>query len=294
MQETQKLSFSGHETFYCRYLWLKKGYDFLKEEKNFADEQAIVDLGVGKNMISAIKFWMKAFNLVNIKNGNIELTQVANKIFDKTGWDPYLEDIGTIWLLHYLLIQKQRASLYSIIFNDYRKKRTEFDKSHLTNYIKRLAEDNGIAFNENTVDKDISVFINNYVIKSGKSSIEDNFSNFLSDLNLVSKIKHPLKKGDFIYSIEKKTRIDLPIEMFLFAILDVFEDFTSISFISLLNDKNSPGNIFVLHEDDLKNKINQLTEKYSGIIYTDDAGIGNLQIKKKYNKWEIIEDYYAK
>lgn len=24
-----KLTFSGHDTFHCRHLWLKKGYDFV-------------------------------------------------------------------------------------------------------------------------------------------------------------------------------------------------------------------------------------------------------------------------
>ena len=50
--EPKKLSFSGHESFQCRSLWLKKGFDFVKAGRSFLNEDAVVELGVGKNMVS--------------------------------------------------------------------------------------------------------------------------------------------------------------------------------------------------------------------------------------------------
>lgn len=58
-----KYTFSGHESFPCKTLWLKKGYDFVKGQKNFNDPTAVVDLGVGKNMVSAVRYWYKSFGL---------------------------------------------------------------------------------------------------------------------------------------------------------------------------------------------------------------------------------------
>ena len=46
-----KLSFSGHESFHCRNVWLKKGYDFLQLKHKFSEPTAVVNLGVGKNMV---------------------------------------------------------------------------------------------------------------------------------------------------------------------------------------------------------------------------------------------------
>jgi hypothetical protein len=43
--------FSGHETFIIRSFWQKKGYDFLNNGGKFSDEDAVVKLGVGKNMV---------------------------------------------------------------------------------------------------------------------------------------------------------------------------------------------------------------------------------------------------
>lgn len=49
-----KLRFSGHDTFIVRTFWPKKGYDFIKNGGNFSAEDAVVDLGVGKNIYPAI------------------------------------------------------------------------------------------------------------------------------------------------------------------------------------------------------------------------------------------------
>jgi hypothetical protein len=96
-----KLTFSGHESFTCRQLWPKKGYDFLSQRRRFGDANAVVHLGVGKNMVNSIHYWMKSFGLLE-ENG--ELHEIAEYLLADGGRDPYLERPGTLWLLHYLLI----------------------------------------------------------------------------------------------------------------------------------------------------------------------------------------------
>src|SRR5258705_1730760 len=106
-----KLQFSGHESFICKHFWLKKGYDFINEKGNFNDESAVVDLGVGKNMVGSISYWLKAFGITDQSN---HITDLGKYIFnDRTGKDPYIESLGTLWLLHYNLIKTGQASIYS-------------------------------------------------------------------------------------------------------------------------------------------------------------------------------------
>ena len=60
--------FSGHESFPCKSLWLKKGYDF-------------------------------------VANKNDKKTKLGDYLFDESkGKDKYLEDIATLWLLHFNLV----------------------------------------------------------------------------------------------------------------------------------------------------------------------------------------------
>ena len=100
-----KYLFSGHESFHCRNLWLKKGYEYATSDKDFGNEYAVIDLGVGKNMVNAIRYWLKAFDIID-EDGSIN--QTVSYILDNKGSDPYIEDIGTQWFLHYQLVTKRR------------------------------------------------------------------------------------------------------------------------------------------------------------------------------------------
>ena len=75
---------------------------------SFTDDDAVVKLGVGKNMVSLIRHWIKAIGLVD---SNEEPAQIAEMIYSDGGYDKYLEDIGTIWLLQYLLITRNIAAI---------------------------------------------------------------------------------------------------------------------------------------------------------------------------------------
>ena len=110
-----KYTFSGHESFQCRNLWLKKGYDHVAQNRSFNDKDAVVTLGVGKNMVASIRFWLKAFNIITPKD---EITEFGRHLLADGGWDPYLEDTASLWLLHYQLVKNNFASTYNIIFNE--------------------------------------------------------------------------------------------------------------------------------------------------------------------------------
>lgn len=112
---TTRYSFSGYESFHCRLLWLKKGYNFLNNGHAFNSPDAVVHLGVGKNMVSAIRFWLKVFGLTE----NDVVTKLAHLVFtDDGGFGRFLEDINTLWPLHYNAI-----NTCSTIFHDYLSKR---------------------------------------------------------------------------------------------------------------------------------------------------------------------------
>src|SRR5687768_11967592 len=96
-----KYSFSGHESFQCRQLWLKKGFDYIKTGKSFNSADAVVDLGVGKNMVASIRYWLKAFNIVDSKE---QITEFGELILGDNGYDKFLEDDASLWLLHYHLV----------------------------------------------------------------------------------------------------------------------------------------------------------------------------------------------
>ncbi len=288
--EITKYTFSGHDSFQCRQLWLKKGYDYVQEGKNFNDEDAVVQLGVGKNMVSSIRFWLKAFNIIN--NKDIP-TEFGKRLFDdETGYDPFLEDEASLWLLHYQLVKNGYASIYSIIFNEFRKEKLFFNKETFVNYVKRIGESNtDLNFNENTVAKDFIVFANLYKNDPENKDVEDSFSGILSEIELL---KTTGKGKEEQFYIENTERDNLPVAVVLFTILDNSNYGNSISLNSLEFDLNSPGSIFALNRSGLLNKISEIGSELKDITFTDQAGIKELQFKNKSDAYKILDTYYGK
>ena len=151
-----RYSFSGHESFFCKPLWLKKAHDAMINDVSFTTPDAVAALGVGKNMVSSIRYWSRALGL----SENDKPTPFAISIFDSNnGFDPYLEDEGTLWLLHYFLLTKRIASLYHLTFLDFQREKREFDRTQLLSFVHRkcnVSEQKNV-YNENTVKKDIGV-----------------------------------------------------------------------------------------------------------------------------------------
>ena len=287
-QTLNKYTFSGHDSFQCRQFWLKKGYDFIKTKRSFNDEDAVVKLGVGKNMVSAIRYWMKSFNIID--NKDIP-TEFGTKLLADDGWDPFLEDDASVWLLHYQLVKTNIASTYSIIFNEFRKEKIYFTKEIFVNYLKRRKEsEEGLNFNENTVAEDFVVFLKMYQSNDSNSKdVEDSFSGILSEIDLLRTIG---KGKDEQFQIENTERNNLPDAILLFSILDNPMFGNSISLTSLENDINSPGSIFGLNRIGMVNKILEIVNDNKQITFTDHAGIKELQFKKKPTALSILEKYY--
>jgi len=281
-----RYSFAGHETFTCKNYWLKKGYDHSVENKKFNDE-AVIDLGVGKNMVNSISFWLKAFGLYE------DDVVLRDLIFhSEKGYDPYLEDIGTIWFLHHMLVTTNKASTYNLVFNYFRKLRIDFNVEQLVKYLETECEKENQSFSSNSIKKDCSVFINNYTKNRKAKSLEDQFNGMLYELSLVEYIGK--KSGHDTYRIESKKRNSLPAEILLASHL-FFKGTGSISFNDLLNGKDSVGSVFGLNSDGLSSKIKELEELYpKSIRYADTAGVQTLQIKENIDYETILKNYYAR
>jgi hypothetical protein len=289
MADKIRYSFSGHESFYCKSLWLKKGYDYASENKDFNAPNAVVELGVGKNMVSSIRFWMRAFGLYNESSP----TLIADYLFDnENGKDPYIEDLGTLWLLHYLLIKTELASIYKLFFIDFhREKNNEFTREQLQYFLKRKNAETpyGHLYNENTVRRDIGVLLQNYVIPQQGKPNED-FSALLINLNLIKHSEDEEKKIKSFY-FNTKGKNELTPEIFFYAIIDDKKDEQIVPFDRLMD----LALVFCLTKAELIDTIQFLVKKYPKILrYTDDGGIKQLFFLEEIDKTKVLEIYYTK
>lgn len=275
--------FSGHESFSCKSLWLKKGFDYLLNDKSFTDIDSVAELGVGKNMVASIRFWLKAFALT-IADVPTELSKF---IFDdKCGKDPFAEDINTLWLLHYQLVSSQIASIYNLLFLEFQREKKEFDKESLQSFIKRKCSvpEQKNVYNENSVKKDIQVLTRNYVSPSDLKSIED-FSALLLPLGLIK------QKANDTYYFNEPSISDIDLSVILYALIDKKGIDKTLSFDAI----QELALLFCLPITKFILIIKQIEELYKGkIVYTDNSGIKNIHFIEDINKFDVLKKYYSK
>lgn len=277
-----RYSFSGHESFYCKSLWLKKGYDFLKDGYSFLDNDAVVQLGVGKNMVAAIRFWLKAFGLTV----NDQPTRLADLIFDsERGCDSFVEDTNTLWLLHYNLVHTNVASLYNLLFTDYQREKKEFDKVSLDAFIQRKCSvpEQKNVYNTNTVNKDMGVLLKSYLTPDNMTAMED-FSALLINLNLLRRID----KDTYAFNEMPTTAIHPAI--IFYAILDSRGEDTTMSFDKI----QELALTFCMSVPAFTSIVRELEKSYGSVFhYTENSGIRNIQfVNTNVDKYQVLTNYY--
>lgn len=280
---SKRYTFSGHESFTCKSLWLKKGFDFINNNYNFNAPDAVMQLGVGKNMVASIRYWMRAFGMAK----NDELTTLATYLLDTDkGKDPFIEDLGTLWLLHFLLVSSEEATLYNWLFVRLQKERKTFDRQNVVNFVHRLMVEDGKQnlYNENTVKKDIGVLLQNYVLPLKAKALDD-YSSLLIDLDLI----RTADGKQYIFNIEGKRQI--PWQIFLYAIITMKGKDMTVSY-DLLQDI---GLMFCMNDMEVIDMCQTIERiKTEHVRYSDTAGIRQLQFIEKLNSEEILNEYYGK
>ncbi len=237
-------------------------------------------------MVASIRFWLKVFGITE----NDKKTPLADYLFDETkGKDRYLEDIASLWLLHFNLVFFEKATLYNMFFCGVQRERKRFEKEQVINFAKlKMAEAGKMTlFNANTVRKDVGVLLQNYVLPRKPQSNED-FSSLLIDLDLI---RQDVEKRGYYFNIDGKRKVTK--EIFLYGLLKLkkLEGDNTISF-NTIQDKISL--IFCMQEFETIEMLKQLTSEYGQFLtYSDVAGIKQIQFTKELNEEQVLDNYYG-
>ncbi len=261
----------AHETFVFRSTWLKKGFDAVNRDPTvFSREDAIVVLGVGKNMVRSIRFWCLATQIVEEHQEpggkkRLQVTDLGKRLLDDYGYDPYLEDIGSLWLLHWLLATNvQRASAWYHIFSGYTS--PQFTRKQLLSHLQRVVERQEQRIAPASLERDADCFIRTYTAHREPHVLpEVALECPLTELNLIQSSDEP---GWFQFHIGAKET--LPVEVFGYALLTFaatrLHRYHQLSLYDCLYEPGSPGQVFRLDEVSLIDLVEQLLPISHGMM----------------------------
>jgi len=292
----EKTAFGRHESFALRYGWLTKGFQAFEQNKEiFSSPDAIVTLGVGKNMVNSIRHWLRAARLADIDPDKKGVTPLGTAIFSENGWDPYLEDEATIWLIHWLLSTNSRhATSWYWFFNRFHK--PEFTSKEVASALISFVTDRITAKTSvTTIKNDAAVLLRMYVQRKNnqKITLEEALDSPLSLLNLIN-----YSSSTKTYQSKLTKRDGLPLGILGFAITELLNENkqTEIPIEDLMYSKNSrvaPGLVFRLSETALLTKLEQLIHYIPGIYaIRESAGIHQMYMLKSIAAQDYLTKHY--
>tara|TARA_B100001093_G_C26813319_1_gene1008513 strand:+ start:944 stop:1861 length:918 start_codon:yes stop_codon:yes gene_type:complete len=277
-----KPKFSGHETFPLRYTWIPKITQKLKGNNSdykttshiFNHDQGIMEFGVGKNMVKSIDYWSQVTGITERNNEGRILTQFGNQVFKIH--DPFIENISSIWLLHWKLASRPQLTTWYYVFNYLNS--LSFTKEELNHEIIRLTKELiWTNSSENTIKRDIDVFIRSYTLSRDKKNNfnEDSFECPLSELGLI---RNSMNKDAFdIHSGAKQSLSPAVVAYAVYEYASLRNE-SLIPLERLCSDFGSPGKVFRVDENSMIKILSEIDQTSQGMIsYSETAG--NKQIR---------------
>ena len=261
LAEVAERSFARHETFHPRYGWFRKAYAHVAADSGiFRREEAPVEIGVGKNMVRAIRFWGLAAKLItedpdspSKRAPGYVPTRRGHALFGEGRWDPYMEDPGTLWLLHWLLLApKSQLPVWWLAFNEFNA--VEFAEADLEASVSTLldAASEWAKPHPTSLNKDISALLRTYAPaeRTRRARLDDMLDCPLRELNLLGRSP---ATGKYRFTLGPKPT--LPSAVVAYAVLDYVAltgaRGSTITLTRLAHTAGAPGRAFKLTESEL-------------------------------------------
>ncbi len=302
-----KMRFRAHDTFFIRKGWLSKGMHHVSKNKDVfisREDNPMDVLGIGANMVKALRYWMTAVGLTTEESRgrrSQSFTDLGGLVFQH---DEYIEELGTLQLLHYRLASNVKdATAWYYFFNEFNM--NEFDRENfirgIENFVIMNADEPDESEDKNTtknvalrsLNDDFFCIINTYVprmkINPDKVSPENNIDCPFGELGLIDILDNGKNK---IYRKSTPLSDSFNPWVILAIIVDQANGEKSIPLNDLLTQKCNIGRTFNLDAICMMDILHSV-EKTGEIKIVRTAGLDVIQILGDKYFEDCVDRYYA-
>jgi hypothetical protein len=299
------MKYSGHESFACRYAWLPKALQAIQvDPRAFADEdQAMVELGLGKNMVRSAKFWVQASGMAKPTGKGIEPTEVGKLIFGGNGLDRFMEDVQTLWLIHWNLSTHVEDRLFAWDFLFSRWHEPEFTESSVLKAFAKETDGRSKRLTPVTLQQHLAVFLHTYLPTRGRKGdiAEDNLDCPLTELELLINTGDRAIVGQSrrepIYAFRREEKPDISCELFSYCVDNfwkkIYQNEQTLSVRTVVNGIGSPGQVFKIPEQDIYSRLRELADVTDGALkYSESAALPQIHRVRPINSLRLLARAY--
>ena len=294
------MKFRAHDTFFIRKGWLSKGMKYVEQSPDvfISKEDNPMDvLGIGANMVKALRYWLQAVGLTEEPNKGKRVqsfTVLGKSIFEN---DRYIEELGTLYLLHYkLATNKEEATAWYYFFNEF--SMSEFSKEDfvtaLHNYIAMSgeSEDKGNKAIRSLSDDFaciINTYLSRYKLHQNKIAPENNIDCPLGELGLLDILNR--EKRTYKKSVPAVSTFDPWVV--LAVIVDQAGERSEIGLNELLMAPCNIGRVFNLDAITMLELLRKVV-KTGEIKIIRTAGLDIIRINEQRTFQECVDVYYGR
>lgn len=290
------MKFRAHDTFFIRKGWLSKGMRCVVTKPDVFiahDENPMDVLGIGANMVKALRYWLQAVGLTE-ESSKGKRTQRLTKLGDIIyKYDPYIEELGTLYLLQYRLAsQVEEATAWYYFFNEF--SMSEFSREDfvaaLQKYIKMREGETDVAIR--SLNDDFQCIINTYLPRyksnPGRVSPENNIDCPLGELGLIDILNK--RKKTYKKSIPSSDTINPYVA--LAVIVENANDRKEIGLNELLTAPTNIGKVFNLDSITMLDLLYRI-ERMGIIKINRTAGLDVITILECLDFYECVKRFYS-
>lgn len=283
------MKFKGHESFYIRRGWLYKGLKHVrKREDIFLAKDAMEELGLGSNMVKSLRYWLQATGLTKEASEGgrriQRLTPLGEIIWQH---DPYMEEMGTLWLLHLEMASNQElATSWYEFFNEFSMQ--EFKKEDFVRFIQNKAE---VA--ESSLGSDFDCLMSTYIPRSllkGKVDPESNMECPMGNLQLIGYASIKEK----IYRRQTINGNSMPECIFMAGLIKEAKGRKEISLQEILSGRQDNPGVGRICQLDLVAMLEVMyrLEKRKALKVVRTAGLDVVRLSDSQEPLEWVSRYY--
>jgi len=251
----------------------------------------MIELGVGKNMVRSIRFWAECAGFIEQSADGHVPSEIGTLLFVGTGinddgevdqpaLDAFLEDVQTLWLLHWRLATNQNSLIFAW---DFLLNRFVLPDLCTTSVCRALSEaPECSSSSEGSREQMWDVFLHSYVPTRGRKGEvrEDNLDCPLVELGLLvptgsAQISEKTGRAEPKYAFRRDEKNEISNELFAFCLSEFWNnhhsDEQSIPIHLISNGHGSPGQVFKISEMHILNRLFSIRESSGGYFTFEES-----------------------
>jgi hypothetical protein len=264
----------------------------------------MVELGLGKNMVRALRFWITVTGVaIQTPHGAYLLSRFGHELLGPQGYDPFLEDRRTLWLLHWQLASHSRDPLFAWHYLLNRWPHPQFGRAQLVDVFVSETRNLARPLSPVTLSQHIDTFLHTYVpTRSPKGEVlEDNLDSPLVELMLLHRVGDRAidesGRRDTVYAFRRESKPDITPALFAYCLnhywLKHRRKERTLSFRDVSVGTGGPGRVFQLTEVDVRERLNSLEDDTRGALrFNDSMNAQHIVRGHKVTRRSLLRDVY--